>query len=243
MAGNFSQPPLFCDIANDKLSVHAASPLLAANNPCGTSIGAQIALNCSDCRDDDEDGLCAVDDNCPLVSNLSQFDADLDGIGDACEDEDGDGILSPADNCVLVNNPLQEDKDLDDIGDVCDDDIDGDGYANASDNCPENYNPDQSDRAGDGIGDACCCVSHPGDANGNGADEPTIGDVSVLIDALFIGADFSVISCLAEADLNFSGGCGPTTSDITIGDISMLIDYLFISGPGPLGLPDCLECP
>lgn len=88
-----------------------------------------------------------------------------------------------------------------------------------------------------------CCVSHPGDANGNGADEPTIGDVSAIIDAKFItGSCAGILACLAEADVNLSGGCNPTCSDITIGDISMLIDYLFISGLDPIGLPNCLDC-
>jgi hypothetical protein len=87
-----------------------------------------------------------------------------------------------------------------------------------------------------------CCVGRVGDANGSGDNEPTIGDVSVMIDALFIGNDWSVISCLTEADVNQSGGSDPQggpTGDITIGDVSYLIDYLFITGMS-LGLPDCL---
>ena len=84
-----------------------------------------------------------------------------------------------------------------------------------------------------------CCVGRVGDANGIGGDEPTIGDVSTMIDALFISGDPNVIACLAEADINQSGGVDPQPSDITIGDISTLIDYLFITGPS-LGLPDCL---
>jgi len=89
------------------------------------------------------------------------------------------------------------------------------------------------------IGDPSCCQGRVGDANGAGGDEPTIGDVSTMIDALFIGGDPVVIVCLAEADVNQSGGADPTPTDITIGDISTLIDYLFIAGP-ELGLPDCL---
>jgi hypothetical protein len=93
-----------------------------------------------------------------------------------------------------------------------------------------------------GSGGGGCCVGRVGDANNSGADEPTIGDVSVLIDALFIGGDWGIITCLAEADINQSGGPDPEggpTGDITIGDVSYLIDYLFITGTG-LGLPDCL---
>ena len=84
-----------------------------------------------------------------------------------------------------------------------------------------------------------CCVDRVGDANGLGGDEPTIGDVSTMIDALFIGGDPVVIACLAEADINQSGDIDPQASDITIGDISTLIDYLFITDPS-LGLAECM---
>jgi len=85
-----------------------------------------------------------------------------------------------------------------------------------------------------------CCVGRVGDANGLGGDEPTIGDVSVMIDAKFItGTCDGIIGCLTEGDVNQSGGTDATCDDITIGDISILIDYLFITGP-ILGLNDCL---
>jgi hypothetical protein len=85
-----------------------------------------------------------------------------------------------------------------------------------------------------------CCVGRVGDANGSGEDEPTIGDVSVIIDALFIGENWDVIACMAEADINQSGGADPQQGDITIGDVSYLIDYLFITGSDSMTLPDCL---
>lgn len=89
-----------------------------------------------------------------------------------------------------------------------------------------------------GIGQ--CCLDRVGDVNQSGDDEPTIGDVSTLIDAKFItGMCDGIVPCLTEADVNQSGGLNPTCDDITIGDISMLIDYLFITGPS-LGLSDCL---
>jgi hypothetical protein len=84
-----------------------------------------------------------------------------------------------------------------------------------------------------------CCIDRVGDANGSGEDEPTIGDISVMIDALFISSTCEgVIPCIAEADVNQSGGVDPVCDNITIGDISILIDYLFISGSS-LGLLDC----
>jgi hypothetical protein len=83
-----------------------------------------------------------------------------------------------------------------------------------------------------------CCVGKVGDANGIGGDEPTIGDVSVLIDAKFItGICDGIVICLTEGDINQTGGPNATCDDITIGDISILIDHLFISGAT---LPDCL---
>jgi hypothetical protein len=80
-----------------------------------------------------------------------------------------------------------------------------------------------------------CCFGKVGDANQSGQDEPTIGDISVLIDMLFISG--TPVTCLAEADVNQSGGAEPTVEDITIGDVSILIDHIFISG---VALPDCI---
>jgi len=93
-----------------------------------------------------------------------------------------------------------------------------------------------------------CCEGRVGDANGTGGEEPTIGDISVMIDALFIsGSCDGAIECLAEADVNRSGGPAPICDDLTIGDISILIDYLFIHGaydpvsnPSGVQLPECL---
>jgi|GEM_PF-1472206 len=86
---------------------------------------------------------------------------------------------------------------------------------------------------------AGCCVGRVGDANGTGGDDPTIGDISAIINAIFIAGNDSPIACLAEADVNQSGGSDPAFSDLTIGDISILVDFLFITGP-ERGLPDCL---
>lgn len=36
------------------------------------------------CRDRDGDGVCDVDDDCPLVADAGQTDTDGDGLGDAC---------------------------------------------------------------------------------------------------------------------------------------------------------------
>ena len=58
-------------------------------------------------------GACTAGDNCPLVANASQADADADGRGDAC------------DNCRFAANPSQSDlggvftSGPDGIGDAC----------------------------------------------------------------------------------------------------------------------------
>jgi hypothetical protein len=85
-----------------------------------------------------------------------------------------------------------------------------------------------------------CCVGRVGDVNNDGADEPTIGDVSVLINAKYIaGTCDGIVSCLTEADANLSGQPTPDCDDITIGDVSVLIDYLFLTGPSFGHLETC----
>jgi hypothetical protein len=98
-----------------------------------------------------------------------------------------------------------------------------------------------------GSAQTSCCVGMVGDVNGSGQDEPTIGDVSVLIEALFISGSTAAIDCLAEADINRSASGEPGPGDLTIGDISMLIDYLFLSGAdhydGGWGIGNLAPCP
>ncbi len=60
------------------------------------------------CIDLDEDAVCDMVDNCPMLNNAGQEDRDGDGVGDAC------------DNCVDIWNPDQRDTDGDGTGDTCD---------------------------------------------------------------------------------------------------------------------------
>ncbi|MDX1547965.1 MAG: thrombospondin type 3 repeat-containing protein [Rhodothermales bacterium] len=118
------------------------------------SVGVGQGDACDD--DDDGDGVPDEGDNCRLVANADQADADGDGIGDACEgDADGDGTDDNDDNCPNDPNPAQTDTDGDGLGDACDDDDDGDGRTDSRDNCPLDPNPGQEDFDGDGEGDAC----------------------------------------------------------------------------------------
>ncbi len=186
---------------------------------------------CTSVDDPDVDGVPSGSDNCPETYNPGQGDGDGDLVGDACDlcagyddalDADGDTVPDGCDICAGYDDLL--DSDSDSIPDDCD-------------NCALVNNPGQEDSNDDDTGDACCCVGRVGDANGSTEDEPTISDVSVLIDHLFISG--VTLICYQESDVNQSGGNSATADDITIGDISTLVDYLFLTGPS-LGLPDCL---
>jgi hypothetical protein len=68
------------------------------------------------------------------------------------------------------------------------DDTDGDSIPNLVDNCQSVHNPNQEDSDGDGIGDVCdgCCVGITGNVDGDLSDIIDIGDLTALIDYLFI---------------------------------------------------------
>ncbi len=192
-------------------------------------------------RDTDGDGRVDLDDNCPEFFNPDQEDADADGIGDSCDvctDTDEDGFGDPGypattceiDNCPGVFNPDQEDADADGIGDSCDvcTDLDDDGFGDPGypvntcdmDNCPEDYNPDQIDSDYDGIGDSCCCVGLTGNVDCDPGSSVDIGDVTVMINHLFISLD--PLCCFQEANVDLTG-------IVDMGDLTKLLDHLFIS--------------
>lgn len=143
--------------------------------------------------DYDGDGIVDGEDNCPLVFNPDQTDADGDGAGDACDsDDDNDGVGDVQDNCPLVPNADQADADGDGVGDICDVDDDSDGAEDTIDNCPGTPN-DQADADGDGVGDAC---------------DPFPNDPMNDVDMDGIGGDVDNCPVIANPDQADSDGDG-----------------------------------
>ena len=84
-----------------------------------------------------------------------------------------------------------------------------------------------------------CCQGKVGDVNGQDGDEPTLSDVMMLVDHVFVS--LRPLWCAAEADVNQSGGTDPrqgSGGDITLSDIMMLVDHIFLTGRP---LPDCIR--
>ena len=138
--------------------------------------------------DADNDGICAVSDNCKNLSNVSQEDIDGDDIGDICDNDiDGDNVnneddLSPTnpnicrdldnDGCDDCSNGHDDvsndglDSDNDGICDNGDNDDDNDGVNDNSDSDPTNPNV-CSDIDNDGCDD---CLNGSFDTNNDGID-------------------------------------------------------------------------
>ena len=89
-------------------------PLLADTDGDGLSDKEESDGNTDPLRDDsDGDGVLDNADNCPLLGNAPQADADQDGFGNECDaDDDNDG-LSDAEEGQLGTNPLLRDTDGD----------------------------------------------------------------------------------------------------------------------------------
>jgi hypothetical protein len=89
---------------------------------------------------------------------------------------------------------------------------------------------------------ATCCQVRVGNANGLGTypNEVTISDIQTLVTAKFIVGSCAALPCLAECDVNQSGGAAPICASVTIADIQTLVNHLFIQGPVAAPLKTCL---
>jgi len=138
--------------------------------------------------DTDGDGIYDIDDACPTVAGLAQFngcpDTDGDGIEDSkdecptvaglaelngCPDKDGDGITDAKDACPDV-------KGISKFGGCPDPDRDGDGIVNDKDKCPDVAGAFTAqgcpDKDGDGVkDDEDKCPDIAGPASNKGCPE------------------------------------------------------------------------
>ncbi|UCC43928.1 MAG: hypothetical protein JSU65_12575 [Candidatus Zixiibacteriota bacterium] len=178
----------------------------------------------------DQMGAGASDANEGFVLGTC-LDSDLDGYADNADTNN----TCPTDNCPSAFNPGQEDADSDGVGDSCDvcvndplDDADGDGFCADVDNCPDVYNPGQDDFDQDGVGDSCCCDGLTGNVDDDPAGICDMGDLTALIDFLFIS--YVQPDCMTEANIDGAG-------TVDMGDLTALIDFLFITYTPPTACP------
>ncbi|MBD3257212.1 PKD domain-containing protein, partial [candidate division GN15 bacterium] len=72
----------------------------------------------------------------------------------------------------------------------------------------------------------CCAGASVGNVDGSPDNAVTLGDLTSMIDHLFVS--LQPLACWEEADLDFSGQPEPGASDITLGDLTLLINHLFV---------------
>jgi formylglycine-generating enzyme required for sulfatase activity len=245
------------DADNDGICVGAGfnAPKIGGNDNCPTvsntnqaNADADAAGDvCDGCpndalNDQDNDGICVGagfnppktggNDNCPVVANTNQANADADASGDVCDvcpndalnDQDGDGICAGAgfnppktggnDNCPATVNPTQVNNDSDTLGDACDNcptvanqtqtNGDADTLGDACDNCPAVTNQNQANRDADAQGDVCDNCPTVANSTQTDTDANGIGDacVTVPVDALFNISSTEVTNAEYTAFLN-----------------------------------------
>ena len=154
-ATGFAAPPFVDGTTRDEsIAQNILTPIVLLNADLEPDNDRDRLGDESQDGDDDEDGVADGPDNCNLVPNAAQSDADADAAGNACDpdddndgltdaqersrgtnplrrDTDSDGVADRADNCGAARNPRQRDADRDGRGNACDIDDDGDGIPDA----------------------------------------------------------------------------------------------------------------
>ena len=74
---------------------------------------------------------------------------------------------------------------------------------------------------------SCCTGTSVGNIDGSPDNLVSLGDLSALIDCLFIS--LNPPACIEEADVDLSGQPNPDAESVSLGDLTALIDHLFIS--------------
>ncbi len=174
--------------------------------------------------DSDSDGICDVQDGCPLVADTAQRDADGDGIGDAC------------DVCPDAPDTAQTDTDGDGRGDACDWDLDGDTCTNWNDDHPYDARPVTGSYFDIGCGSGGTTSTWEGtDSDGDGF--PNCRDRDDDNDTI---CDFAETHPPDEVGDLHSDGCvpGPDACPVVPGEL--LCHVLGDAAPCPPPWLDCL---
>ncbi len=175
-------------------------------NPCADQAWAILVLERALgglCVDDDGDGICNDEDDCPQEADPGQEDLNENGIGDACEtccgQPDGAPATTTVQACVSGGGQRLPPA-------ACCVDTDADGICDVVDNCVDTPNPNQGDANENGIGDACessCCRLPDGTLltldvekclNGQGVVEPAAVCDALVCCQDHIGGNASLVS-------------------------------------------------
>ncbi|WP_168210343.1 thrombospondin type 3 repeat-containing protein [Persicimonas caeni] len=159
----------------------------------------------TDARDEDGDGVGDITDNCPMVANPDQKDADNDTVGDECDpDADNDGIANNADKAIADDGVTEIsyalDTDNDGTDNENDDDDDNDGIVDTADRMP-------LDTDNDGLHNG---LDNDDDADGYSDAEERNAGTDNLVALSFPGV--GTISWVRETDSGRSVEYAPVTS-------------------------------
>ncbi|MBK7537136.1 MAG: thrombospondin type 3 repeat-containing protein [Myxococcales bacterium] len=221
------------DGANDDNDSDDANPLVCSDvdgdtcEDCSSGTYApgsdgpdQDADGSCDAGDTDDDGDSVPDgeDNCPLLANPGQEDANEDGVGNVCQDDaDGDGVQNAQDNCPLAGNADQMDTDADGTGNLCDSDDDGDNVIDDADNCPLLANADQRNTDGAVDGGDLCDGDDDNDGVADGGDNCALVANSNQAD---YDSDGAGDACDATNDRDIDGDATPDVRDNCPDDVN-----------------------